>query len=188
MEHAEVDRRERGDRNHMLARPRRGGPQFPARNRTAIKRGEGGADQGTAAPGRRYRGHARPLHIMSVVRIAHKRTAKFAQRTREASLTLRNASELLRARVDQTIEALGLDDKDAAAVKLAREYADLIDSALDDDHASRAWALRWIGPLLLDTLTELGATPGARARVRKTGTSPHAAPGKLAALRSAREA
>jgi hypothetical protein len=105
------------------------------------------------------------------------------------AMTLRDAGELLRTRVDQTIEALELDDKDAAAVKLAREYADLIDRAcIDGDKADRGWALRWIGPLLLDTLTELGATPGARARVKKTGPAPAGPAGNLAKIRAARQA
>jgi hypothetical protein len=98
---------------------------------------------------------------------------------------LRDAGELLRSRVDTTIEALQLDEKDAAAVKLARQYADLIDAAHDGDRADRAYALRWIGPLLLDTLTELGATPAARARVRKQPPA-DAPPTRLTQLRAAR--
>lgn len=101
-------------------------------------------------------------------------------------MTLVNATELLRSHVDQAIEALELTDKDAAAVKLARQYADLIDHAHQEgDRADRGWALRWIGPLLTDLLCELGATPAARARVKKGDTPRDAAPNRLALLRQA---
>ena len=101
---------------------------------------------------------------------------------------LRDAGELLRSRVDITIGALQLDDRDAAAVKLARQYADLIDAAHDRDAADQAYALRWIGPLLMNVLTELGATPAARARVQRGDKPDRAAQSKLAKLRAAREA
>ena len=70
---------------------------------------------------------------------------------------LRDASELLWPAVAETLTQLGLGPEDAAVRKLAQRYAQIIDQAADE-----AWAMRWIGPLLLDCLTELSATPAAR--------------------------
>ena len=53
---------------------------------------------------------------------------------------LRDASEMLWPAVDQTLRQL-----------------------------EDAWAVRWIGPLLLDALSQLGATPAARAAITKKG-------------------
>jgi len=75
---------------------------------------------------------------------------------------LRDASELLWPAVAETLTQLGLLPEDAAAKKLAQRYAQVIDQAKDP-----AWAMRWIGPLLLDSLTALGATPAARAALTK---------------------
>jgi hypothetical protein len=47
--------------------------------------------------------------------------------------------------------------------------------------------MRWIAPLLLDTLEQLGATPAARARI-KTGKTDSAPVGQVAKLRAARRA
>jgi hypothetical protein len=78
---------------------------------------------------------------------------------------LRDASEMLWPAVDQTLRQLeDLTDADAACAKLAAVYAKTIDQAND-----RAWAVRWIGPLLLDALSQLGATPAARAAITKKG-------------------
>jgi hypothetical protein len=99
---------------------------------------------------------------------------------------LKDAAKLLAPAVSDTIRALDLTDKDAAAIKLAQRYADLIDASLDKDAADRAWALRWIGPLLMDALAELGATPAARARVKKPGPAADAPKTNLARLRAAR--
>lgn len=96
---------------------------------------------------------------------------------------LTDAAALLRTSVEATISALELGDGDQAAVRLARGYADTIDHATD-----QAWAYRWIGPLLLDTLEQLGATPAARARLAKGGKPADAPQGQLAKLRSARRA
>ncbi len=59
--------------------------------------------------------------------------------------------------VAATLEALGLEESDAAAAELARRYAAVLDSARDP-----AWAYRWVGPLLLACLAELEATPSTR--------------------------
>ena len=93
---------------------------------------------------------------------------------------LRDASELLWPAVSETLTQLDLTGEDAAAKKLAQRYAQVI-----DQHDDQAWAMRWIGPLLLDALEQLGATPAARARVK--GGKPADAPvSQLAKLRAAR--
>lgn len=78
---------------------------------------------------------------------------------------IKSADHLMRTAVDETVHALGLDDKDVAAVRLAQFYADSIDGA--NGAKEIAWVLRWIGPLLLDCLSELGATPGARKNLKE---------------------
>lgn len=89
---------------------------------------------------------------------------------------LRDASELLWPAVSETLSQLDLKPEHAAARKLAQRYAQIIDQM--PDHAPRgtpdqAWGLRWIGPLLLDVLTELGATPAAKAAItRNTKDAP----------------
>lgn len=97
-------------------------------------------------------------------------------------MALTDAAHLLRTAVDETIEALDLTEADAAAVRLARHYASLIDA--QDEPKLEAWALRWIGPLLLATLESLGATPLARSRL-KGGPPPDAPESQLAKLRAA---
>jgi hypothetical protein len=72
---------------------------------------------------------------------------------------LQAADELMTEAVKRTVRELKLEPQDTAAVKLAGKYAHIIDT-----HPDPAWALRWIGPLLFDVLSELGATPGARAK------------------------
>lgn len=94
----------------------------------------------------------------------------------------RSADELLGPSVEQTLAALALDDKDAAAAQLTAVYADVIDTAQD-----RAWAARWIGPLLLQALAELHATPASR----KAGSAKEPAkrtPSRVAQLRQAHNA
>jgi hypothetical protein len=98
---------------------------------------------------------------------------------------LTDAANLLRTAVDNTIEALDLGEQDAAAVRLARHYANLIDA--QEDPKLTAWALRWIGPLLLDVLESLGATPAARDRL-KNGGGNAAHENQLAKFRQARRA
>ena len=70
---------------------------------------------------------------------------------------LRDASELIGPAVEASIAALELGERDAAAAMLARQYATVIDRAQDT-----AWALRYIGPLLLKSLESMGATPSTR--------------------------
>lgn len=104
-------------------------------------------------------------------------------------MSLRDASELLWPAVQQAIAELGLLGTDAAVVKLAQRYAQIIDGM--PEHAPRgtpdqAWAARWLMPLLLDALRELGATPAARAAITK-GTKPaEEKPNGLAKLRAAK--
>jgi len=119
----------------------------------------------------------------------------------EAALAarLKDAARLLAPAVAQTIAGLDLTGKDAAAVKLAEQYADVIDRSdghcrgCEDPECRRApasaWSMRWLGPLLLDCLAQLGATPAARAAMTKRGDRPGDAPkSRLQALRDARQA
>ena len=111
-------------------------------------------------------------------------------------MSVRDASQLVYPAVQQAIAELGLLGTDAAAVKLAQQYARVIDShpghcrGCDDDDCGRAqtgaWTMRWLAPLLLDCLRELGATPAARAALAK-GTKPaEEKPTGLAKLRAAK--
>lgn len=108
-----------------------------------------------------------------------------------------DSSKLLLARVAETLDALPKDDQDSAVRELAKKYADVIDrsnghcKACDDPDCRRsttsAWTMRWIGPLLLDCLAELGATPAARSRLKKAKPEAPKA-NRLQALRDARQA
>ena len=89
----------------------------------------------------------------------------------------RSADELLAPSVEQTLAALELDDKDAAAAQLTAVYARVIDDARDP-----AWAARWIGPLLLQALAELHATPASR-KTGKAKEPAKRAPSRVAQLR-----
>jgi hypothetical protein len=92
-------------------------------------------------------------------------------------LRVRDASELLWPAVQETIASLGLLAEDSAARKLAQQYAKVIDSqsghcreCTDPDcgrSQGSAWAMRWLGPLLLQALEALNATPAARAALTK---------------------
>lgn len=96
---------------------------------------------------------------------------------------LRPVDALIGADVDGTIRNLPhLAESDQAAVRLAREYAAVIDDAGDED---RDKVLERFGPKLLAVLEQLGATPKARA-ARKGGGS--GGEGKLAQLRASRPA
>ena len=94
---------------------------------------------------------------------------------------LRDASELLWPALAETLTQLDLGGEHAAAKKLAQRYAQVI-----DEHRDQAYALRWIGPLLLDALEALGATPVARAALEKGAKPDNAAPNQLDKLRAAR--
>ena len=101
---------------------------------------------------------------------------------------LRDASELLYPSVYATVMSLDIDreGKDGAAAKLALRYARLIDDASD---AKQANVLRWLGPELLKVLESLGATPAARAALKRGGKNDASAkPNRLQQLRDARGA
>lgn len=95
---------------------------------------------------------------------------------------LRDADTLIAPRVAATLKALTLTEKDDAAAKLAEQYAHLIDDSADDPKLY-AWSLRWIGPLLLQCLESLGATPMAR-NAMKDKVPAREPSGQLAKLRS----
>jgi hypothetical protein len=100
---------------------------------------------------------------------------------------LREVSQQLWPAVSQTVAVLKLDPdgQDAAAAKLALQYARTIDEA--PPGKAYAAAIRWLGPELLKVLAELGATPAARAAMKKTKPA-DAKPNGLAKLRDARSA
>lgn len=77
---------------------------------------------------------------------------------------LRDTDQLLWPAVCETVAVLDLDPigRDAAAVKLAKQYARAIDEASD---AKQANVLHWLGPELQKILESLGATPAARAAI-----------------------
>lgn len=114
-----------------------------------------------------------------------------------AGVPLGDASKTLLYHVTETLDALPKEDQDAAVRELAKRYADVIDRSnghckgCDDVNCRRsttsAWTMRWIGPLLLDCLAELGVTPAARSRLKKGGKDQQK-PGGLAALRTAWDA
>ena len=87
---------------------------------------------------------------------------------------LRDADELLAPAVAETIQALELGPEFAAAAAVALRYAQAIDTAKDP-----AWAARWLGPLLLDALQSLGATPAAKARMKPAAKPGPARPNRL---------
>ena len=97
-------------------------------------------------------------------------------------MAVRDASELLWPAVAETFSQLDLSSEDAAVKKLAQRYAQII-----DQHDDPAWCARWVFPLLLDCLEQLGATPAARARL-KGGKQADAPVSQLAKLRAARRA
>lgn len=103
---------------------------------------------------------------------------------------LRDASELLWPALAETLTQLDLGPEHAAAKKLAQRYAQIIDEM--PEHAARgtpdqAWAARWLMPLFLDALEQLGATPAAQSRL-KGGKQADAPVSQLAKLRAARRA
>lgn len=76
---------------------------------------------------------------------------------------LREVSELLYPAVCETIASLDLDSKDAAAVKLAKQYA----RTIDEQPPGKLYAgtIRRLGPELQRILESLGATPAVRAAI-----------------------
>ena len=103
---------------------------------------------------------------------------------------LRDASELLFPAVTATLASLGIDtadgSQDAAAAKLALQYAITIDRATPGK--DYGYALRWLGPELHKILESLGATPAARAAMKrgKNSSDDNAKPSGLRKLREAR--
>jgi hypothetical protein len=69
--------------------------------------------------------------------------------------------------VEETLAALELGENGRAAAQLAKRYAAAIDQAQNP-----AYALRWLGPLLLASLESLQATPMSRKAVRPVGRQP----------------
>jgi hypothetical protein len=99
---------------------------------------------------------------------------------------LRDADHTMAAAVARTLDALGLTDADDAAKHLAKLYADQIDQCTgSEDPKLGAWAARWLAPLLLACLAELGATPAARSALAKRGGTPERGENKLTLLRQA---
>ena len=94
---------------------------------------------------------------------------------------LRDAAELVSPALEESLSALDLDGKDAAVVALARSYARVLDTSRDP-----AWSARWVGPLFLDALTALGATPAAKAALAKGQQRGQSGPSKLDELRMRR--
>jgi hypothetical protein len=90
-------------------------------------------------------------------------TKQPARNYRDVVALLQDASQTLLAAVEKDLNAL--DCADSGVPQLARRYAQLID--MQEDPKLQAWAYRWIGPLLLTALVELGATPLARAKLKK---------------------
>ena len=102
---------------------------------------------------------------------------------------LRDASELLYPAVYATVMSLDIDrdGKDGAAAKLALQYA----RTIDEQPPGKLYAgtLRWLGPELQRILESLGATPAARAAMKRGGkAASDAKPSGLAKLREARGA
>lgn len=99
-------------------------------------------------------------------------------------MALRDADELILPAVKATIAALeATTDADTGIIKLAERYAAALDAATTT--REKAYALRYLGPLLHDALESLGATPAARS---KTTGRTAAGGGQLAQLRAARRA
>lgn len=97
-----------------------------------------------------------------------------------------DANDLLAPAVAETITALGkLTAEDAGAIRLAERYAEAIDASRGNPR-NYASALRWLGPLLLDALQQLGATPAARVALAKGVKAPDATESQLDKLRAAR--
>ena len=113
------------------------------------------------------------------VRAMRERRRQALEAGTAAEVALRPADEMIAPAIEETLAALELGEQDGAAAQLARQYARIIDQCRD-----QAWAMRWIAPLLLDALEQLGATPAARARLK--GKPGERAPSQLDRLRAAR--
>ena len=78
---------------------------------------------------------------------------------------LQDADWLMLVAVRETLAALDLGPEDAAAAKLAETIAANMDASTDG-----VYCARWLAPELLKVLAELGATPAARAAIKKQAT------------------
>lgn len=124
----------------------------------------------------------------STERVRAMRARRAAAIEADPDARLRSADELLAPAVAETLGALDLDGEHAAAAKVAERYARVIDQAKD-----QAWAMRWLAPLLLDALGELGATPLAKAKQAKQAKGPKrlggtGVPNRVQALRAQHQA
>jgi len=75
---------------------------------------------------------------------------------------LKDADDLLWPAVRRSLQALDLDQEDEGAATAALMIAVNIDA-----HPDKIYAMRWLMPELLKYLAELGATPAARAAIKK---------------------
>lgn len=95
---------------------------------------------------------------------------------------LRDASELHWPALAEALASAGLKPEDAAAIRIAKRLAQVIDGARDQE-----WAMRWLMPNYLAALDALGLTPAARAAMTKgKPQQPESKPNGLAKLRAAR--
>lgn len=105
----------------------------------------------------------------AAARMRRLRQRRAAERSRLRDTTLVDPGDLLEPAVRKSIGALGLAPQDAGAARVALLYAETIDGLAD-----QAWALRTFGPLLMQALVALHATPMSRARAPGSRTtSPH---------------
>lgn len=69
---------------------------------------------------------------------------------------------VMRAAFDQTVDALGLTDIDAAAIAAGRRLAEQIDSSTATGDPLQVTKALYLVPHLMNVLEKLGATPAAR--------------------------
>lgn len=101
-------------------------------------------------------------------------------------MSLRDASELLYPAAYATVMSLDIDrdGKDAMAAKAILRMARIIDETSD---AKQPNIYRWLMPEITRLLEQLGATPAARAAMKKPKTA-DGKPSRLQQLRDARPA
>jgi hypothetical protein len=86
------------------------------------------------------------------------------------------AHRTLRTALDASLKAAHPRPQDAAAVRLARQYAEQLDAAAgrECDECDRSVDITRLGAVMLAVLDALGLTPAARAK--QTGAAAAAAP------------
>lgn len=101
-------------------------------------------------------------------------------------MPLREADQLLYPAAYATVMSLDIDrdGKDGMAAKALLRMARIIDETSD---AKQANIYRWLMPEITRLLEQLGATPAARAAMKKTKTA-DGKPNRLQQLRDARPA